>query len=559
MKYLHLIILTLSASCINKNNSPSTEALNGIELKRGEIVMCGPGDQRFGDVVFETSCEDIVREQFALAVSMLHSFEYDEAEKIFAKVIDASSECAMAYWGVAMANYHPLWTPPTEKELEKGAKAIEIAKSLNPKSKREAAYIDAIGTYYTDWKTIDHRSRSLKFEEAMGKIYRDFPEDKEAAIFYALALDGAADPADTTFKNQKEAGQILTSLYPDQPDHPGVIHYIIHSYDSPALAALALPAARKYASIAPSSAHAQHMPSHIFTRLGLWDDCIQSNLVSADAARCYAEQTGMKGHWDEELHATDYLMYGYLQKGDNVKAKEVWDYINTMQVVSPVNFKVAYAFAAVPSRYVFENKMWNEAADLVVNENVFSWDKYPWQKAIVHFTRLMGMVHTDRIDLAKVELQNLNSLHDSLTLQKDTYKANQVNIQMKSGEAWILFKEGKKNDAVAMMLEAAAMEDLTQKHPVTPGEVIPARELLGDMLLDSGNNKLALSAYEDVLKKSPNRFNAIQGAGLAAEKSNDSEKAKFYYGKLMEISKAVDIQRVEVDKARKYLERVVVL
>ena len=294
MKYFQKMLLpvplslVLMISCKEKNTAPSKDLINQLNLKRGKVISCGAGDQQFGSVNFEITCDEKTKKDFNLAIELLHSFEYDESEKVFAKIIDEAPGCAMAYWGVAMCNFHPLWNPPTEAELQKGAKAIEIANSITTKSERESAYINAIASFYKDWNKTDHHTRCDNFEKAMEKLHLTYPDDKEAAIFYALALDAAADPTDKTYANQKKAGEILNALYSDEPNHPGIIHYIIHTYDYPELAILALPAARKYAAVAPSSAHALHMPSHIFTRLGLWDECINSNLESVDAAKCYA-------------------------------------------------------------------------------------------------------------------------------------------------------------------------------------------------------------------------------------------------------------------------------
>ncbi len=453
-----------------------------------------------------------------------------------------------------MCNNHPLWSPPTEGELKKGAKAIAIAQSIAKKTKRESDYIEAMALFYKNWDKENHHTRSIHFEKAMEKCYLDYPGDKEAAIFYALSLDAAADPADTSFRNQKEAGAILTALYPGEPNHPGIVHYIIHTYDYPGLAELALPAARKYASIAPSSAHALHMPSHIFTRLGLWDECIHSNLVSTASARCYAENAGIKGHWDEELHGMDYLVYAYLQKGENKLAKEQYDYLSTIDEVYPADFKDAYAFAAIPSRYALENKDWKEAATLKIHPAAFPWEKYPWEKAIVCFARLLGFVHIDKMDSARTELKNLNTLYDTLMEQKDPYKANQVKIQINTSEAWILFTEGKNSEALKTMIVAADMEDGTEKHPVTPGEVIPARELLGDMLLQMNKPEKALEAYQADLKKHPNRFNGLYGAASAAEKWHHPEEAKLYYRQLIDITSEMDSNRPELETARTYLK-----
>ena len=546
------LLIALLTGCSPKQTVPN-EAILDIELKRGDVVMCGPANKQFGSVSFDLSCSEKVKKEFELAMALLHSFEYDEAEKVFAKVIDKEPDCAMAYWGVAMSNYHPLWAPPTLPELEKGSKAIAIAQSIPDKSTKETAYIEAMALFYKDWDQKDHRSRSVGYANAMEKIYTDYPGEDEAAIFYALALNATADPTDKTFTNQKKAGDILNARYPGQPEHPGIIHYTIHAYDSPELAELALPAARKYASIAPSSAHAQHMPSHIFIRLGLWDESISSNLVSVDAAKCYAESTGIKGHWDEELHGLDYLEYAYLQNGDNKQAKELLDYLNTIKVVEPVTFKVAYAFAAMPSRYALENKLWKEAANLKFHPADFPWEKFPWERSIMYFARLLGYVHTGSIDSAKSELKNLHLAHEALMQLKDNYKANQVDIQIKASEAWILLKEGKKDEALKLMTTAADMEDSTQKHPVTPGEVIPARELLGDMLMEVGKYKEALEAYEADLKNHKNRFNGLHGAGLAAEKSGNSAKAELYYSQLLAFAHQENSSRSELKTINQYI------
>lgn len=547
-------LLLISISCNRKNKTPTGETINSINLKRGEVISCGPPDKEFGTVAFETSCPGKIKKEFDLGIALLHSFEYDEAEKVFADIIDKAPDCAMAYWGVAMCNYHPLWDAPTRTELEKGAKVISIAQSLKQKTRMETEYINAIALFYKNWKVLDHRIRSISYEKAMEKIYEDWPDNKEAAIFYALTLVATADPADKSYRNQKKAGNILSALYPEEPNHPGIVHYIIHAYDFPGLATLALPAARKYASIAPSSAHAQHMPAHIFTRLGLWDESIRSNLASTSYAKCYAENSGMKGHWDEELHGMDYLIYAYLQKAENRLAKLQCDYLKTIHEVYPVNFKVAYAFASIPSRYMLENKMWNEAASLKLHPPDFPWEKFPWQKAIIHFTRLLGFANTGWLDSSKGELKNLKNIYDTLMNQGDSYKANQVQIQIKTGEAWILLREEKKSEALKLMSAAVDMEDKTEKHPVTPGAVIPATELLGDMFLQINQPEKALIVYEADLKKQPNRFNGLYGAGLAAEKMNDPGKATYYYQQLISIANSKEAGRPELEAARLFLK-----
>lgn len=546
----------LFITCKQKNNTPAKEDITALQLKRGAVVTCGPPNQQFGSVAFENSCSPKAKADFDLALALLHSFEYDEAEKVFAKIIDEERGTAIAYWGVAMANFHPLWSPPTGSELEKGAKAIAIAQSLSNKTKREADYINATAQFYKDYDKKDHRSRALLFEKAMEKIHADYPKDEEAAVFYALALNGAADPADKTFSRQKKAGDMLAAMYSEKTNHPGLVHYIIHSYDSPLLAPLGLAAARKYASVAPSSAHAQHMPSHIFVRMGYWDEVIQSNTVAAESARCYAESTGLEGHWDEELHCLDYLIYAYLQKGDNTRAKQEWDYLKDMKKIEPVNFKVAYAFAAIPSRYVLENKMWKEAATLEINPIGFSWQQYPWQSAILYYTRGLGSAHAGNIAAAKTELGKLRSIQDTLARQKDAYKANLVQVQANTVEAWTLFKEGKTADALKLMTDAADLEDNTQKMAVTPSEVLPARELLGDMLLQLNEPAKALQEYEASLLQHANRFNGLYDAALAAERSGNKEKAKSYYQRLLSIADPKDQERTELKTARLYLNKI---
>ena len=548
------MVAVFLSSCKSKsNNVTQTVADNKLELKRGDLIVCGPSSKEFGTVDFSISCIRSAQKDFNMGIAMLHSFEYDEAEKAFAKVLDVDSNCAMAYWGVAMSNFHQVWpSPPTPEELNKGSRAVEKARALAEGSSIMMDYINSIGAFYHNYSNYTQRQRILNYAKAMDEMYQKYPNDREVAIFYALSLVSAADPADKSYAYQEKVGKILNSLYPDQPMHPGIVHYIIHAYDSPEMASMALEAARKYAAIAPASAHAQHMPSHIFTRLGLWDESIQSNTQAAASAKCYAENTGIKGHWDEELHAIDYLVYAYLQKGDNNHAKDQLDYLMGFTNVQPVTFKVLYAFAASPSRYYLENELWNEAASMKFQAG-FPWEKFPWQKGIVHFTKSFGAAHIGNIELARTELKNMQPCFDSLKSQKDEYKANQVAIQMKMAEAWILFAEGKKQQALEQMKVAATMEDQTEKSPVTPGEVLPARQVLADMLMELNLPKQALVAYEAELKKHPNRFNSIAGAAIASEKMNNAAKAKQYYEQLLTV--APSSTREEVIDAKAYLAK----
>ena len=541
-------------ACNNNNRSISQQSINDIKLKKGEVISCSPGKAEYGTLEFLTSCKEETKENFNTGVKLLHSFEYDEAEKMFAKIIGKDPECAMAYWGVAMSNFHPLWSPPTTDELIKGNKAIELATTISNKTEREEAYINAIATYYNNWEKTDHRTRCLKFEAAMKDLHTAHPKDIEASIFYALALTAAADPSDKSYAKQRVAGKLLDALYDKYPDHPGIVHYIIHTFDTPELATLALNAANKYAAVAPSSAHALHMPSHIFTRLGLWDESIQSNYNSVTSAKCYAEAAGIKGHWDEELHGLDYLMYGYLQKGDNINAKKQVDYLKTITEVAPANSKVAYAFAAIPARYVIENKLWKEAANLTFHKANFNWENHPWEKAITHFARILGSINTGDLTAARLELKELQKAQNKLLAMNETFKANKVLVQVNAAEAWILFKEGKNDEAIQKMNAAADQEDKTGKHPVTPGDIIPARELLGDMLMKMNKPADAFTVYEASLKNTPNRFNSVYGAFISAKHSGNDFQAKAYSNQLLNISKTGNSGRPELITVKKFLK-----
>ncbi|HVV03860.1 MAG TPA: hypothetical protein VHC96_06525 [Puia sp.] len=550
-----LLLSAILAACGSDHSTPLASTIDELHLKKGTLISCGPPEAEFGKVDFEVSCDGAVKKDFNVAVELLHSFEYDESEKVFAGIIERAPGCAMAYWGVAMCNFHPLWEPPTKADLKKGGEAVAIARSIAGTSAHESAYIDAVAAYYKDWdKNIPFHARAAAFETAMEQLYRRYAEDAEAAIFYALALDAAASPGDKSYMKQRKAGDILNSLYKTEPNHPGIIHYIIHTYDYPGIADMGLAAARRYAEVAPSSAHALHMPSHIFTRLGLWDDCIRSNKASVEAARCYAQSAGIRGHWDEELHGLDYLIYAYLQKGDTRNAKEVLRYLDTIREVYPANLKVAYALAAAPARVALENKDWAVAAGLPLHSGCLSWEQFPWQEAIHHFARLLGNVHLGRIEAARSELIRLGQLHDTLVKQNETYRAGQVAIQMKAGAAWIEVAAGRKREALDLMKLAADMEDSTSKHPVTPGEVLPARELYADMLLENKDYDAALQAYEGVLQKSPNRLNSLYGAGRAAEMGGEKGKAVLYFGQLCRMADTAST-RPEVNLARKFMDK----
>ncbi|MGB5499182.1 MAG: hypothetical protein WBM77_09665, partial [Maribacter sp.] len=372
----------------------------------------------------------------------------------------------------------------------------------------------------------------------------------------ALAIRAAADPSDKTNARQKKSGKILEDLFVEKPNHPGIAHYVIHNYDYPELASKALNIARRYTEIAPASAHAQHMPSHIFTRLGLWEESINTNINSASSAICYGESVNPDANWAQEIHAVDYLVYAYLQEGDNQSAIELVDEMSAVNDVFPQNdFAATYALTAMPIRMVLENKQWHQASKLEFPSIDFPWNELPWESAMLHFGKALGFSHTGKITSAEGELKSLESLHQKLLDEKETYKAAQVNVQVHAAKAWVFLAKGENEEALDFMRKAAILESKTSKHPVTPGEVLPADELLGDMLLKLNKPTEALEAYELNLKGHPNRFNGVYGAAIAAKQSGDSEKAIQYFSQLIELTKNSNSTRPEIEEAKKYIQQ----
>ena len=551
---LILVSLFLCLSACKDKTQKSNPALASIDFLRGELLLCGDG--QFGELKFSLSCSYETRATFDLAVAMLHSFQYTEAEKAFVKVIDADPNCPMAYWGVAMSIYHAAWFPPTEKDLIKGSKIMNVAKELAMDDKQRD-YINAIDAFYTDWKTIDHQTRAKRFEKKMEQIHIKYPEDIEAAIFYSLALYSTRDRVGKDYKNERKAGKILESLIIDNPNHPGIYHYIIHNYDNPVLAQKALETARRYAKIAPSSSHAQHMPSHIFTRLGIWEESIESNLLSAESSRCYTEAAALNGSYFEELHATDYLVYAYLQKGDNLNAEKQYNLIKNLKAFYPANITAAiYPITAIPARLALENRNWEQAANLELQEIELNWEEFPWQKAIYHFAKALGSSQIKDFAKAEQEIEVLKKLHQNLIAQNDrskTIQIKQVEIQIKTSQAWLSFKRNDLKNGLLLMQEAVEIEKVTSKHPVTPGDVLPAIELLGDMLLELNKPEEALVAYEQNLKVHPRRFNGIYGAAIAAKQLGDNEKATLYFEQLLELTENSNVERPEIKEAREFI------
>src|SRR5215813_1112378 len=473
---------------------------------------------KLGKINFPVSCDSSIQPQFNSAVAMLHSFWYEKANETFAQVAQKDPACVMAYWGIAMTYYHQIWSPPGPADMKAGLNAVEKAKSLGAKTQRERDYISAIESFYHDSDKLAHHTRVLRYEKAMEDLQARYSDDPEARIFYALALLGTSlntSPADKTYAREKKAGAILEKIFVEQPEHPGVANYIIHAYDYPPLAERALDASRRYAKIAPDSPHALHMPSHIFTRLGLWQESIDSNLASAASA----VKNNSPGN---ELHAKDYLIYAYLQRAQDREAKKALEQPPAGRPDDPQYMNWLYATGTSSARYAVERHQWAEAANLAVPSNTFPRERYSWTEANLHFARALGAAHVGDAESARKDLQQLASIEKILVQENNKYWADQIDIQIEIGSAWISLAEGKREQALQQMRSAADHEDKTDKHNVTPGVILPARELAGEMLLETKQPAAALIDFESVLRTAPNRFNALAGAGRAAKLSGDN-------------------------------------
>jgi hypothetical protein len=509
----------------------------------------GKPPDRLGTVHFENSCSPSVAKDFDRAVALLHSFWFSEAIKAFQGVLSKDPGCAMANWGIAMSWWgNPFGGFRTPKAIEDGSAAVEKAKAANAKTERERDYIAAVALLYKDAATVDQRTRTLAYEKAMEQVAAKHKDDTEARIFYALSLDQTNLATDKTYANLLRAAEILEKEFKTQPDHPGIAHYIIHSYDVPALAPKALDAAERYAKIAPDAPHALHMPSHTFTRVGYWQKSIETNIASAQAAR-------KDNNASEELHALDYQTYAYLQTAQDQAAKRVLDEIPAIGAKIQLNAAGAaapapagwFAMAAIPARYALERNDWAGAAALKPTES-----RFPWIDAVTCFARALGASRSGNPAAAKKDVETLNALAAKLKEAKDAYWSSQVEIQAKAASAWIAFAEGNKDQGITLMREAASMEDLTEKSAISPGPIKPAHELLGEMLLEAGKPAEALKEFETTMKKEPNRFRGVYGAAVAAEKASEPAKAKEYYKQLLQICEKGDKSaRPELEAARK--------
>jgi tetratricopeptide (TPR) repeat protein len=528
-----------------------------------------PGDLRgVGKVNFPISCTPEVQSDFSRGVALLHSFFYEEARRVFTSVAERDPKCAMAQWGIAMTWWHPIWTPPTPDEMSAGKAAIEKAMAINADTERERGFITALNVYYNTPDSssagavgqschgpVGPRDRVVAYEKAMRQLRDKYPDDFEAQTFYAFAVLGVgyATPNDASLSKQLEAAAMLEKLWKQNPNHPGVVHYLIHCYDYPALAQRGLPAAQSYASIAPWVPHALHMPSHIFTRLGMWEESVAANQASADASRAYAAVRHRDATEAEELHALDYMAYSYLQEARDTEAKKIVDLAAKVQKTNPeLEFSAAYALAAIPTRYAFERNDWAAAATLDVPK-VPHWSSFPFMEALIEYGHALGRAHTGDLDGARKAIVRMQQLRDATKDPKFDYFKSHLDLQIQAASAWVTAGEGKKSEAIEMLRKTADAEDILGKHPVSPGAFVPTREQLGDLLLEIGQSKEAQREFAAALKIYPGRFRGLYGAARAAEQTGDKENAGRYYAKLAAQTAKATGSRDELNHVRKFL------
>jgi tetratricopeptide (TPR) repeat protein len=498
-------------------------------------------DQQLGTLHFETSCNEVAQRRFDRAMRYQHSFWYNAAKDVFEEALKADPACAMAQWGIALTLLDNPHNAVPHGNLAPGLAAIQKAKTMNAKTERERDYIDALLAMYADYDKLSHVQRIRAFRDAQAKVAAKYPNDDEAQIAYAITLNTSADLNDKTYAQQTKGAEILEKIALRQPRHPGVTHYLIHLYDYPETAAKGLDAANRYAAIAPAAPHAQHMPSHIYTRVGYWKQSIDSNIASVKAAK--AEKS--VGNY---LHAQDYMVYAHLQLAQDRQARAVLD-----EMMRETDFKATvlaahYALAASPARYAVERGDWNGASQLPVRPS-----PYNFVTAMSHFARALGAARSGHPEAAKADVAKLAELRDKLSEAKDAYWAEIVDIQRQVAAAWLLHAEGKYDEAVKAMSAAADAEDKTEKSAVTPGPLAPARELYGEMLLERGMAREALAAFDASKAKEPNRFRGFLGAARAAEKLGDKAAAKANYEKLITLAATADAERPELVAARKFV------
>jgi tetratricopeptide (TPR) repeat protein len=528
-----------------------------------------PGDLRAaGKVEFPISCAPAVQSEFSRGVALLHSFFYEEARRVFTAVAERDPNCPMAQWGIAMTWWHPIWTPPTPDEMSAGKAAIEKAMAMNAGTDRERGFINALNIYFNTPDSpnsgpigqschgpVGPRDRVIAYEKAMHQLRDKYPDDFEVQAFYAFAVlaAGYAMPNDTTLSKQLEAAALFEKLWKQNPNHPGVVHYLIHCYDYPALAQRGLVAAQSYAAIAPWVPHALHMPSHIFTRLGMWDESIAANGASAEASRAYAAVRHRDATEAEELHALDYMAYSYLQEARDTEAKKIVELAAKVRKTNPeLEFSAAYALAAIPTRYAFERNDWASAAALNI-PNLPHWSSFPFMEALIEYGHALGRAHSGDLEGARKAIARMQQLRDATKDAKFDYFKSHLDLQMQAASAWVAAAEGKKNEAIEMLRRAADADDVLGKHPVSPGAFVPTREQLGSLLFEAGHSKEAQREFEAALKIYPGRFRGLYGAARAAEQNGDKENASRYYTKLAAQTAKAASSRDELNHVREFL------
>ena len=502
--------------------------------------------EKLGNVHFPVSCSADAQRQFDRALAMLHSFWYPQGLEAFTVLTTTEPDCAMAYWGIAIsARANPLVGSPDTVALKRGWQAVERAKAAGARTSRERDYIAAIDAYYRDWEKLDYQTRVLAYETAMEQLYRRYPDDHEAALLYALAINEAVTvlPADKSYARPLRAGQILEQVLAAQPAHPGALHYLIHTYDFPSLAARGLAAAERYADVAPAAPHALHMPSHVFSMLGMWQESIRSNQASLRAAKTY-------------VHAMDFMVYAYLQGAQDREAKRLVEESRALQGTqappeahSPTGGVLAVhtAFAAIPARYALERGQWAEARALQLRP------AYPAADAMTYFARAMGAARSGDVAGARKQIEHLRALRDALKQAQEHYWTEQVEIQRLAAEAWTVHAAGKNSEALKLMHAAADLEDASEKHVAMENRLWPMRELLGELLLALKQPAQALGAFEQSFKSAPNRFRGFYGAAKAAERLGDRAQARQYYEKLVALSSHADSNRPALTEARTFI------
>lgn len=515
---------------------------------QGQGAGQGSG-QGLGNVHFETSCTPQAQEKFDRGLAMVHSFFYPDSIQAFTDAASADPQCAIAYWGVAISHRpNPLILPLTAAVLKNGLDAVQKGKAIGAKTERERDWLDAIELYYKDYDKVDQTARGLAYEKAMDALMRKYPDDPEAAIFYALALNETALHSDKTFANQLKAGAILENVEGKLPDHPGVLHYMIHTYDYPTLAQRGLDAANRYAEVAPAAQHAQHMPSHTYSMIGMWTQSVASNTKSRTVAQEQAARLWPGATHPGEPHHLDFMEYALLQMGQEAQAKQVRDDSNAINKLG-FDYLASYtALAAVPARYALERQAWTEAAALEPRGS-----KFPQAEAITHFARAMGAARSGDLAAAERDVENLKAIRATLENANQSYWASQVEIQMLAASAWIAQAKGEKETALKLMRAAADLEDDSEKHIAMENRLYPMRELFGDMLLEQQQPGPALAEYETALVSTPNRLRGLYGAANAAKAADQREKASTYFRKIAEMTKDADADRAEIREAKAFL------